>query len=390
GLPELPLLLLGRRILDLAQLLQQLALLRRELVRGPDVDPHVQIAVPALAQPRQPFGADPVRHARLRAGLDPQHRLAERRRHLHLGAERGLRERDPEVVDQIVAVTLEARVVLDVEHRDQVAARPVARARDALAAQRQIVMIGDAGRDVDLNRLLALHAPVAPAHVARAVHHGAFTDARRTGRHGEELPEQRLRLTPHLAAAATGAARHGLRPAARPGPRALGAAVETLDADRLRRAARDFGERQFQTDFDVMTAPAIAPPAAAEQALERAAAAAAADPEVAHEHHERFGKIEVHRAEAGAAAAAHPLVSIAVVGGALLRIAQHLVRFGDELELFFGCLVAVVAVGVALHRQLAVGLLDIRFAAVALDAEDDVEILLHAIRAAPPRAGRCD
>jgi len=95
----------------------------------------------------------------------------------------------------------------------------------------------------------------------------------------------------------------------------------------------------------------------------------------------------VHRAESAAAASAlsatHARHAVAVVRGAFVRIAQHLIGFGDELELLLGRFVAVVAVGVALHGELAVGLLDVGFARVFLDAEDDVEILLHAIRAAP-------
>ncbi len=50
--------------------------------------------------------------------------------------------------------------------------------------------------------------------------------------------------------------------------------------------------------------------------------------------------------EAAAAAAAQPRLAVAIVRGALLRIAQHVVRFGDLLELLLGFLRAVVAVRV--------------------------------------------
>src|SRR5213596_3024614 len=109
---------------------------------------------------------------------------------------------------------------------------------------------------------------------------------------------------------------------------------------------------------------------------------------ISHEDHERFREVEVHRVEA--AGTTRPRVTKAVIGRALLRISQHLVRFGDELEFLFGRFVAVVAVGVALHGELAVRLLDVRFARIALHAEDDVEILLHAIPATPRRAATCD
>src|SRR6266576_1426098 len=383
--------LLGHRIFDLAELFEQLALLDRELVGGPDVHAHVEVAVPGFAEARQPFVAQAIRHAGLRARLHPQLGLAVRRRHLHVGAERGLRERDAEVVDEIVAVALEPRVFLDVEHRDQVAGRTVARAENALAAQREVVVIGDAGGDVDLNRLLALYAPLAATALARIANDRALTAAGRTGRHGEELAEQGLRLVPQLAAAAARAALHGLRALFGAGAAAHGACLEALDPDRLRGTGRDFGERELQSDFDVVaTAPLAALPAT-EQIVEPAERSAAAQAEVAHEHHERFGQIKVHGAEASRPAlAAHARHAVAIIGGAFLRIAQHLVRLRDQLELLLGRLVAVVAVGMALHRQSAVGFLDIGFARVVLDAEDDVEVLLHAIRATPRPAATCD
>src|SRR4051812_39626639 len=98
-IPELAALLLRRRLFDLAQLLEQLALFRRQLVRGPDMDPHVQIAMAAFAQARQALAADPVRHAGLRAGLEAQRRLPVRRRHGDLRAQGRLRERDAEILD---------------------------------------------------------------------------------------------------------------------------------------------------------------------------------------------------------------------------------------------------------------------------------------------------
>src|SRR6266513_489669 len=134
-IPKLAALLLRRGLFDLAQLLEQLTLLRRQLVRGPDVDPHVHVAVATFAQTRQALVADPVRHAGLGTGLETQRRLPVRRRHRDVCAQRGLRERDAEIVDQIVAVTLEARIVLDVEHGDEIAARAIPGAGHALAAQ---------------------------------------------------------------------------------------------------------------------------------------------------------------------------------------------------------------------------------------------------------------
>ena len=78
--------------------------------------------------------------------------------------------------------------------------------------------------------------------------------------------------------------------------------------------------------------------------------------EVAHEDVQRLRQIDVlvllllASAETGFA--------IPIEGGALLRITQHVVRFGDRLELLLGLFVPVVLVGMILQRQLAEGVFD--------------------------------
>ncbi len=58
-------------------------------------------------------------------------------------------------------------------------------------------------------------------------------------------------------------------------------------------------------------------------------------------------------AAATGALAVHAGVAETVVGGALLRIRQDAVGFVDFLEAGFGAVVAVIAVGMVLHRLLA-------------------------------------
>jgi hypothetical protein len=69
-------------------------------------------------------------------------------------------------------------------------------------------------------------------------------------------------------------------------------------------------------------------------------------------------------------------VAVLVVGRLLLRIREHLVGFLGLLELLLGRLGAVtlVAVRVVLHRELAIGLLDVVVGRTLRDAEDFVVI----------------
>ena len=45
----------------------------------------------------------------------------------------------------------------------------------------------------------------------------------------------------------------------------------------------------------------------------------------------------------------------AIVRGALLRIAQNAIGFGGFFEFFLGCVIAGIAIGMILHRELAIG-----------------------------------
>ena len=73
------------------------------------------------------------------------------------------------------------------------------------------------------------------------------------------------------------------------------------------------------------------------------------------------------------AGTAQPRLAEAVVAGALVAVPQDLVGLGDLLEL--GLRVGrAVAVGVVLHGQLAVRLLDVVLGGVARYAEQGVEV----------------
>src|ERR1700682_5023965 len=75
-----------------------------------------------------------------------------------------------------------------------------------------------------------------------------------------------------------------------------------------------------------------------------------------------------------AGAPAHPGVALAIVDRALFRIAQHVVRLSDRLELLLGFLRAVVAVGMAFHREFAIRLFYCFVAGAARDAERLIKI----------------
>src|SRR2546422_6906816 len=288
-------LLRGRLRLDFSELLEESLLFGCETRGGPDPDPHVQVAPPALTQPRQALAPHAVHRAGLRSGLDlEQHGPPPvRRGDLHVAAQRRLAERDREVEHQVVPIALEPRILGDVEHRDEIARRPVAGPRHALAAHREVVVVRDAGRHVDLHRLLGLDPAVAAALGARIRDYHPLAPAGGTGRDGDELPEHRARVAPHLTGAAAGAAGRGLRPLLGARATTRPATIEGAHAHGLRGPGGDLGQGELEGHLQVRAAvPVASALAAAEDRIEPAQV-----PEVAHEDVERLRQVEM--AEAG-------------------------------------------------------------------------------------------
>ena len=67
-------------------------------------------------------------------------------------------------------------------------------------------------------------------------------------------------------------------------------------------------------------------------------------------------------------------MTILVISGTLLPVAQNLVGFLGFLEMFLGLRVVRIAVGMMLHRQLAISLLYLFVGSIAVDAEDFVVV----------------
>ena len=111
------------------------------------------------------------------------------------------------------------------------------------------------------------------------------------------------------------------------------------------------------------------------EAAETAAEPAAAPAEDITEHGEDV--VHVHAARTiSARAALEGLMTELVVALAFLRIVEDIIRLGRFLELLLGRLVARIAVGMILHRQLAISRLDLIRGRRLRDAKDLVVISL--------------
>ena len=338
-------------------------------------DRHEQVAVPAAGDVGQALVPDLQHGAARRAVRDVQRVLAVERRHLHRSAEGERRERHAQLAVEVVVVALEERVVGDDDDDVEIAGRPALDAVLAFAGQAQALAGGDAGRDLHLEVALLGRAAVAAARLARLGDDaaGAAAVAARLGDGEEAL------LVADLADAAA------LRTRLRPGParraRALArrAGLLARDAD-LRLGALGRG---LEGDLEVVAQIGAAARAGA------AAAEGVAETEDVAEPAEDVAEVGEHRrVEALAAALVHAGVAEAIVGGALVAVGEDRVGLGRFLELLLGRVVARVAIGVVLERQLAVGALDLPVRGRARDAQDLVVVALsHATPPSPSPAG---
>jgi hypothetical protein len=265
---------------------------------------------------------------------------------------------------QVVVVALEHGMGFKVDLHVEVARRAAIDTVLALAAEPDAVAFVDPGRNLDRQGLVLLDPAGAMAGGAGVGDVAAGAVAFRAGL----LDREEALLHAHLAVAGAGGA--GLGFAALLGALAVAgfAFGHGRDADAGFGAARGVFQRHFEV---------VAQVGAAIDVGTAAAALAATAEDVAEDVGEGVGKA----AHAGAAGAHASLrvdagVAVLVVGGALLRVGEDLVGFLGLLELLFRLWVVRIAVGMVLHGQLAVGLLDVLIRSVAVDAEDFVVVAL--------------
>src|SRR5579871_1486864 len=350
------------------ELAQQLFLPLGEIDRRLDDDVAVQIAVVRRAQGLDALAAQAERLAALCFRRDLDVRGAVQRRQVDLPAERGGGEAHRHLAVEVGRVALEYRVGLDGDLHIEVAGRAAVHPGLAFAAQPDAVAFVDAGRDLDVERLVRLETARPLALRARLGNDLAVAVAGRTGL----LDGKEALRHPHLALAAAGRTGLGLRAGLGAGAVAHRALLAGRDAN------LGFGAvgRLLEGDLEV-----VAQVGAAEYAGASAPSTTGAPENVAEDVAERVGKA----AEAGRSPAHGRLridagMAETVVRGTLGRVAQDFVRLLRFLELLLGPFILRIAIRVVLHRELAIGLFDRFFVSVAIDAEHFVVVALCHLR----------
>src|SRR5712691_7011056 len=262
----------------------------------------------------------------------------------------------------------------DADEDVEIAGRGAVHPDLAFAAEANPGAVFDAGRNVDRQRLLAPDAPLAAAGFARFVDRLAGAVAGRAGALDREKPL----LRPHPAMPLAGAA--GGRARARLGAIALaGVAMDKGgDANRRLLAAKSVLQRNLEVVAQVAAAAwsTLGPAAGAHRAehLFEDIGKAAGEPAG-----------EITRA---ATAIFERGVAEPVVGGPLLVVLQDIVGFADVLELVLGRFVAGIAVRVVLHRELAVGPLQLIGIGRFRHPKNVVKVLLRHCRQMPGPSSR--
>src|SRR5712691_1204403 len=354
-----------------AELLDQFALVARQLCWRQHTHVIVQIAFAAPARIGQSPALDAKNGAALRAFGNLQFFFPVQSRHRQLRTESSLRDAQGDGAIQIRAAAFEKRMFLNFEHDVQIARRPAVRPGLAFAGDTQPRSGIDARRNPQLNGLFAFEASLPAALRATLAHNLTRALARRAcSRDGEESL-----LICQLTAA--GARLAGLNASSLFRARAV-ARLAVFLARQL-----DFGGHArgglFERERHVVSQ--IGP------ALRAAAPAAPAAPSKQVLEAKKIAEDVVEILEDGAvkslagAAAGKARVTVGVVDLPLLRITQHAVGFGAFAKLYFRFgFVFRTAVRMPFQSRLAVGGLDLVHRRRSCHAQNFVVIPLIPLR----------
>src|SRR5258706_1608058 len=357
---------------------QQFLLLLGELDRGLDAHFDEEIAVMAARlQQRHAAPAQLELMAGLRAFRNIDGGAPSRQcRHFDLAAEGCLDEADRHAEIKVLGIALKDRVLLNGKENIQIARRSAIQSGLAFAGQADARSLFHTGRDIDRECTLLLHMARAVAGFAGIFDHAALTTAFGTSPFdGEET----LARAP-LAMAGTSGAAVALGAGLRAAAAAMLAGDGRRHTDLCALALIGVLERDLHIVAQIAAAvlPLAAAPAAAHELAEQ----------IIEHIGERGGEIESLRT-----ASAEPVLEggmpEAFIGGTLVRVLQDLIGFADFLELVLCRMIAGIAIGMAFHRQLAIGAFQFLGCAAVRDPEDLVIITLtHTTR--PPAVRTSD
>src|SRR5688500_6346322 len=297
----------------------------------------------------------------LRAGGNLEAIGAAENGHVELRAEGALCGRRRQIGEQVGAVARDAGVLADADEDVEIAGRPAVDAARALSGETQLHAVVDARRNLHGQHPLGAFPPLAAANLARALVQLPFAAAAGTRPgHGEKAVAHA-----HLAASLTRLARGLARAGLGAGAGARLAALQARDLHLRLEAGRGLLERDLQLVLEVL--PAHRARAAA------AASAAGAGEEVVEDVFEQRAEPTREAAAGGRARCG----AEAVVVRALVGIGEDRVGLAELLEALLGLLVTGILVGMELHGQLPVGLLQLGVAGTLVDAENLVIVASH-------------
>src|SRR5262245_15166642 len=332
----------------LCELFEDFPLVLRQLPRRDHLHRDEQVAAATTGHDvGHAFPAQAECCAGLRPLRDLQRLLALEARNGDFTAERERRVVERNFAEQIVTVAMEERMLLYMDDDVEVAGGATAAARFTLAAEAQPLSARDARGNLDGQLPGLLHATGSAARRARRTDDRPSSTALPAGSSNREEPL----LIPQLTTAMT--LRAGGRLRAGRSSRAVTRLARLLprDLDRGLDTTGRFVERDLEVVAQIR---ATLRPSASALAAEHLA-----NPEdVAETAQDVFKACEDRRIETAGRGAAKPGMPEAVVDMPFVGGGEHGIGFGRFLELLFGDLVAGIAIGMVLERELAIRALD--------------------------------
>ena len=272
---------------------------------------------------------------------------------------------------------------------DHVTGRAAVATGIALAAQCNVLIVIDTGRDLDLQRLAGGSLAGAAAGLAGVLDDGTAAAAVRAGLLALHHTKGGALLGHNIAAAVALGAGLGVAARLTAGAVTIGAGLLPVQRDLLGAAVSCFLKGQNHAGLDVVAFAGGVGVRAGRTAEAAKSAAEQVAEDVAQVYAAGTAEATAKTATEAAAGLAGPIVGIdpgkaeLVIALAFFRVGKYIVRLVDFLELLLGGLVAGVQVGVVLFGELAVGAFDLGIGGVFADPQHLVIITFFCHRIYP-------
>src|SRR5690625_3804429 len=286
----------------------------------------------------------------------------------HFGTQDGIGNAEHQIVIDVVALPFKMFMLLLFDQHDQIPRFSATDSRIPLPAKGDVISVRHTRANAPFHLLVLLNTSVPGAFSPRVPDDTAFAATVVTRLHVYNLPEHGPRDLPDLSHSITGRAGFEILFTLGAGSVTAAARGVLFHFEGLLDPCGDLFEGELHPQFHIGSRPAGSTAPSALGAATECVPSKDVAAENITEMTENIFKIGI--SEIGGTTKSAPVdtrMAILIITLSFLRIPKHIIRFRRLLEFLSGSLIALIPVGMILHRQLTVGLFQLLFVCISVD-----------------------